>query len=368
MPEDFLDSHSEFRRQVRAYVHKQLLPYGQEWAARGEFPRSILRQCSQHNLISLDHERNAIVAEELPRCESLGFALTVFVQANLVAPMLSKLGSTQQKNEFLLPLLAGEKMGAVAVSEPSAGSDLSALQTRAEETKDGWRLDGHKTYITNAAIADFLIIAAQTDPGEGVQGLSLFLAPVRTKGISVKPLPTLGLRTSAAGEIVLKGCTIPRANLLGERRQAFGYIQAGLGRERLFGGLACVSWAQHALEKTVDYLRSRSAFGHTLNYFQALRHQVAEMQTRLEAARQLNYSVFRRWLQDEDVTREICMIKLFSYQVTQDVIGNCLQLHGGIGYTDDHWCSRFYRDARALTIAAGTPEIMKEMIAAYMRI
>jgi alkylation response protein AidB-like acyl-CoA dehydrogenase len=141
-----------------------------------------------------------------------------------------------------------------------------------------------------------------------------------------------------------------------------------LNSERLFGGLACVAWAQHALVKTQRYLRERLAFGKTLNQFQSLRHQMAEMQTRLEAARQLNYSVFRRWKLGQEVTQEICMIKLFSYQVAQDVIGNCLQMHGGLGYTSDHWCSRFYRDARALTIAAGTPEIMKEMIAAYMRV
>jgi acyl-CoA dehydrogenase len=368
MSEDFLPHQNRFRMQVRSFVQQRLAPQSGLWEARGRFPLATLRQCAQHDLISRDSERNAVVAEELPKCECLGFALTVFVQANLIGPTLNQLGTAQQKKKYLPALFAGKHLGAMAVSEPSSGSDFAALTTRAERTRRGWRLNGVKTYITNAAIADFFIVAAQTDRGEGVQGLSLFLAPAKTKGISVKPLANLGLTTAGAGKIAFDNCEIPAEGLLGDRRQAFGYIQSALNSERLFGGLACVSWAQHALAKTLRYVRERVAFGSTLNRFQSLRHQIADMQTRLEAARRLNYSVYQRWRLQEEVTREICMIKLFSYQVAQDVIGGCLQMHGGLGYTSDHWCSRFYRDARALTIAAGTPEIMKELIAAYMRV
>jgi len=178
----------------------------------------------------------------------------------------------------------------------------------------------------------------------------------------------LGLDTSAAGQVTLTNCKIPASSMLGEPGQAFAYVQAGLNRERLFGGLACISWAQYSLDKTLRYLQGRSAFGTTLNRFQVIRHQVADLHARLQAARQLNYHAFRGWLRGENVTKEICMIKLFSYQTAQGVVESCLQLHGGAGYMDQHWCSRFYRDARALTIAAGTPEIMKEMIAVFLRI
>lgn len=368
MREEFLPHQSQFRLQVRSFVERHLIPAGEKWEKQGKFPLSVLRECARNHLLSLDSERNAIIAEELPKCESLGFALTVFVQASLIAPLLNELAGAQQKKKFLAPLLAGKLVGAMAVSEPASGSDFAALETKAAPGRSGWRLNGKKTYITNAAIADFLIVAAQTNPGEGLQGLSLFLVPAKMKAVSVKPLVMLGLNTAAAGEITFKDCEVPSENLLGERQQAFAYIQSALNRERLFGGLACVSWAQYALNKTMRYLRERPAFGKTLNQFQALRHQVAEMHARLEAARQLNYSVFRRWLLREEVSKEICMIKLFSYQTAQEVIGSCLQLHGGLGYTGEHWCSRFYRDARALTIAAGTPEIMKEMIAAYLRV
>ena len=368
MREEFLPHQGEFRRQVRSFLERKLIPSGEKWEKRGEFPRSVLRECARNHLLSLDPERNAIVAEEVPKCESLGFALTVFVQANLIAPLLDELSGAEQKKKFLTPLLAGKLIGAMAVSEPASGSDFAALETMAAATRSGWQLDGKKTYITNAAIADFFIVAAQSDPGAGLQGLSLFLVPANNRGVSVKPRVMLGLNTAAAGEITFQDCEVPTESLLGERQQGFAYVQSGLNRERLYGGLACISWAQHALDKTMRYLRERRAFGKKLNQFQSLRHQVAEMHARLEAARQLNYSVFRRWLLCQEVSKEICIIKLFSYQTAQEVIGSCLQLHGGLGYTDEHWCSRFYRDARALTIAAGTPEVMKEMIAAYLRV
>src|SRR5580700_7156739 len=202
MSNDFLPQHREFREHVRSFVEQRLRPLSENWEKQGHFPMSFLRICARQSLISLDRERNGIVAEELPRSESLGFALSVFVQANLVAPMLEELGSAAQKKKFLAPLLLGEKAGAVAVSEPSAGSDFAALKTRAQETRAGWRLDGTKTYITNAAIADFLIVAARTGPGAGLQGMSLFLIPVSSNSVSIKRLSMLGLDTSAAGEII----------------------------------------------------------------------------------------------------------------------------------------------------------------------
>src|SRR4029077_15569668 len=155
MLHEFLPQHHDFRAHVRFFVEQQLRPLSEKWEKRRQFPASIFRKCAPQKLISLDAKRNGIIAEELPKCESLGFALSLFVQANLVAPMLAELGSAAQKKKFLSPLLCGEKWGAVAVSEPSAGSDFAALQTKAQKTRAGWRLNGVKTYITNAAIADF---------------------------------------------------------------------------------------------------------------------------------------------------------------------------------------------------------------------
>jgi len=156
--------------------------------------------------------------------------------------------------------------------------------------------------------------------------------------------------------------------MLGESGAAYGYIQDALNRERLYGGIGAVAWATRALEKTASFLKTRHAFGRPLSRFQAVRHQLADLAAALEAARQLNYSTFTRWQAGEDVTKEIAMIKLFGYRQAQRAIECCLQLHGGLGFLADHWTSRWYRDARALTIAAGTPEVMRDLIAAYLRL
>jgi alkylation response protein AidB-like acyl-CoA dehydrogenase len=227
-------------------------------------------------------------------------------------------------------------------------------------------LNGEKLYITNAAVADILLVAVGIP--KLADGLTMVLVPAKQPGVSVERLETLGLCASGSGRIQLNGCRVPSTNIVGTPGEGFVQVQRGLNRERLFGGLACIAWAQYALDKAAEYAGQRTAFGSTLNRFQAVRHEFAEMATQLEAARSLNYRTFARWVAGETVTREICMIKLFSYQAAQQAITFCLQVHGGRGYMADHWTSRFYRDARALTIAAGTPEIMKDMIAAYEKI
>jgi acyl-CoA dehydrogenase len=362
----FSAEREQFRLRIRPFIEQTLRPLARAWDEAGEFPRSILSTCSEHGLFQSDPWLNGIVAEELPRCESLGFALSFFVQANLVAPLLEECGTPEQQAAYLPGLRAGRTMGAMAVTEPGAGSDFAALTCEAEIAGDHLILRGEKTYITNAAFADFLVVAARI-PQSDEPGLTLVLVTARQQGVRIERLRTLGLDCSGAGRISFEHCRTGRNQILGNVGDGFGQVQRVLNRERLFGGLACVAWAQYALEKALEFSRQRKAFGNTLNRFQAVRHEFAELATELEAARALNYATLARWISGESVTREICMIKLFSYQAAQKVITQCLQIHGGLGYLADHWASRFYRDARALTIAAGTPEIMKEMIASYLR-
>jgi citronellyl-CoA dehydrogenase len=363
----FLAEHEQFRQKVRLFVERELRPHSTSWERAGEFPRSVLEECARHELFQSDPWFNAIIAEELPRCESLGFALSFFVQANLITPLFEEFGTIEQKNIYIPALRSGKMMGAMAVTEPDAGSDFSALQCRAEISGDDLVLHGEKTYITNAVFADFLITAVRI-PDLSEDGLTLVLVPSKSAGVAVERLQTLGLCASGTGRVKLDGCRVNKDQVLGAIGQGFGQVQRALNRERLFGGIACVSWADYAMRKTLLFARERKAFGNTINRFQAIRHEFAEMATQLEAARCLNYATLARFIQGEAVTREICMIKLFSYQVSQRGITQCLQIHGGLGYMDDHWTSRFYRDARVLTIAAGTPEIMKDMIATYLRV
>jgi acyl-CoA dehydrogenase len=357
-----------FRVRLRKFVERELRPRASTWERSGRFPRSLLQEFGRRGLLSLDPTRNAILAEELPRCEALGVALSVFVQANLIGPLLAELGTKLQRKLQLQPLRKGKLIGALAVSEPSAGSDFGALQCTARRAAGYFFVNGIKTYVTNGACADLLILAVRTRTDLGQSALSLLLVPADTPGVRVSRLGTLGLNSAATGEITLRNVRVPEAALLGEEGAGFSYIQQALNRERLFGGLACVAWAQCAFEKTAIFARQRQAFGRSLTKFQAIRHQFAEMATWLEAARQLNYAAFVRWKAGKDATKEICMVKLFSYQTAQQVIERCLQIHGGAGYLEDHWISRFYRDARALTIAAGTPEVMKDLLAAYLRL
>lgn len=366
MNNPFSNDHEQFRKRAREFVTLDLRPHASNWENAGEFPRSVLKECARRGFLQDDPWLNAILAEELPRSESLGFALSFFVQANLIIPLIQEFGSEQQKTAYLPRLQAGETIGAMAVTEPGAGSDFAALSSTAEIAGDQLVLRGEKTYITNAAFADLLIVAVRH--ADQPEGLTMVLVPSKHEAVTVERLRTLGLSASGTGRLCLDGCRVPRENVLGAIGEGFVQVQHGLNRERLFGGLACIAWAQYALDKALEFARERKAFGNTLSRFQAIRHEFAEMATLLEAARSLNYRTFTRWVAGESVTREICMIKLFSYQTAQQVITHCLQIHGGLGYMGDHWSSRFYRDARALTIAAGTPEIMKDMIATYERV
>jgi len=363
----FRPQDERFRADVRRFVDDSLRPQAAALEKAQVFPRRAIALCARHGCLSTDPRKNAVLAEEMPRCESSGLALSLFVQSTLVAPIIERLGTAAQRRRFLAPLLRASRFGAMAVTEPAAGSDVAALETRAVEQRGAFELTGTKTYITNGAGADFFIVAALTSPRPDA-ALSLLLVPATTPGVRVRRLRTLGLGTSAMGSITFTRVRVPLANLLGERGAGLSYVQDALNRERLFGGLAAVAWADYALQKAASFARGRRVFGKPITKYQAIRHQFAETATSLEAARQLNYATFSRWLTGENVTKEICMIKLFSYEAAQRAVERCLQIHGGSGYLDDHWVSRFYRDARALTIAAGTPEVMKDMIAVYLRL
>jgi alkylation response protein AidB-like acyl-CoA dehydrogenase len=356
-----------FRAELQRFVERELAPHAERWERDGVFPRRALAACGRRGYLGLDPSRTAILAEELARSESMGVALSIFVQAGLVGPLLDALGTPAQKRRWLAPLRAGRRFGAMAVTEPGAGSDVAGLTCRAISNVRGFTIDGEKTYITNAAAAAFLIVAARVGDAAAAD-LALFIVPTNGRGVRVTPLATLGLGPTAMGRIAFTQCRVPADAMLGESGAAYGYIQDALNRERLFGAIGAVAWAARALEKTASFLKTRHAFGRPLSRFQAIRHQLADRAAALEAARQLNYATFMRWQAGEDVTKEIAMIKLFGYREAQRAIECCLQLHGGLGFLADHWTSRWYRDARALTIAAGTPEVMRDLIAAYLRL
>lgn len=356
-----------FRAAARRTIDRELAPAAARAEQRAQFPRRIIAVCGRRGYLSLDADRTAVLAEELVRCDSLGVTLSVFVQAGLIAPMLRELATDSQRRRFLRPLEAGRQISAMAVTEPHAGSDLAAIVSTARRDRHGgFIVSGEKTYITAAAAADFAIVAVRDGDAAGA-GLSLLLIPTTLPGVRVSAIESLGLAATAMGRMTFKNCRLPADALLGEAGAGYGYIQDALNRERLYGGIGVVAWAERAIEKTAAFLHDRRAFGKSLNRIQVLRHRMAQLATELEAARQLNYATFQRWRDGGRVTKEIAMIKLFSYGVAQQTVDACLQMHGGLGYTARHWTSRWHRDAQALTIAAGTPEVMRELIAAHLR-
>ena len=229
----FHGGHARFRAGVRRFVERELAPRVERWERDGRFPRRALAECGRRGYLALDPERNGVLAEELPRCESLGVALTIFVQAGLVGPTLERLATPAQKRDFLAPLTAGRLSGALAVSEPAAGSDLAALACRATPDARGLVVDGEKTYITNAAAADFFVVAVRHE-GTPEPNLSLLLVPAGATGVRVTPLASLGLATTAMGRIMFRRCRVPAANVLGDPGRGYGYVQEALDRERLY--------------------------------------------------------------------------------------------------------------------------------------
>lgn len=372
-PAPFDAGNERFRAGVRRFVSTELTPKVEAWERAGAFPKAALLACGRRGYLALPPGRSAILAEELVQCGSLGVALALFVQAGLVAPLIGQLGTDDQRKR-LLPLLHGGRMvGAMAVTEPQAGSDIAAITATAELRHGRGAgqlvLEGEKTYITCAAAAGLLVVAARiVEDGKPDADPSLVLVPADTRGARIARLESLGLEVTAMGRVTLRGCRVPASAILGDRGGGYDYVLNALDRERLFGGIGAVAWASLALERTAAFLRQRRVFGRPVSRHQGVRHQLAECATALAAARQLNYAAYRRWAAGENAMGDIAMVKLFSYRQAQRAVELCLQLHGGLGYMTGHWTSRWYRDARALTIAAGTPEVMRDLVAAHLRL
>jgi alkylation response protein AidB-like acyl-CoA dehydrogenase len=256
---------------------------------------------------------------------------------------------------------------ALGITEPGTGSDMAALSTRAVRDGDVYRLTGNKIFITNGVYGDLYFVAARTGTGSAARrhdGISMFLVERGLPGFTVsRKLDKMGMRASDTAELAFIDCPVPAMNLLGVQGRGFQQLAAGLQRERLMAAVLALSGAQQALEDTVRYLRERVAFGAPLAERQVLRHRVADMATELEAARQLVYRGAAMYAAGADCVREVSMAKLFATEVANRVAYHAVQLHGGYGYMREFPVEGFFRDVRLWTIASGTSEVMREIIA-----
>jgi acyl-CoA dehydrogenase len=370
----FTEEHEELRRYVREYVERALRPHAEEWERAGDFPyREIFRQAGEIGLFGSKYEpqyggtgpdlvADAVVTEELVRCASGGVAAAFGAHKDLGSYYLYRFGTEDQRRRWLVPAIAGEKITALAVTEPGAGSDVGGIQARATRDGEGWRLSGSKTFITNGSIADIVVVAAKTDPEAGRQGISLFVVEGGTPGLAVRRVDTIGWRTSHTGELAFEDCGVPSDALLGDENKGFYQIMENFQWERIVMALAAVAGAESTLELAMAYARQRSAFGRPLAKFQVWRHRFADLATEIEAARSLTYHALRKIVAGEEAVREVSMAKWLATELHWRVADEAVQVHGGYGYMMEFPAQRAWRDARLGPIGGGTTEVMKEII------
>jgi acyl-CoA dehydrogenase len=372
------DEHEMLRRTVRAFVEKEVRPQVDAWEAAGRIPRAFWRRLGELGLLGLefpteyggaggDFLSSVVLGEEMARCRSGGVAFSVLVHTDMSSPWLTRYGTDAQKRRYLPGIVSGETVCALGITEPGTGSDMAGIATRAVRDGDGYRLTGSKIFITNGVYGDLYFIAARTSPGTAPRrhrGISMFLVEHDTPGFTVsRRLDKMGMRASDTAELSLQDCPVPAQNLLGEEGRGFHQLAAGLQRERIMAAVLALAGAAQALEDTIAYVRERHAFGEPLAAKQALRHRVADMATEIEAARHFVYHAAGLYTAGRDCVTPVSMAKLFATEVANRVAYQAVQLHGGYGYMSEFPVERFFRDVRLWTIASGTSEIMREIVA-----
>jgi acyl-CoA dehydrogenase len=375
---DFTREHEMLRKSVRAFVEKEVAPHVDEWEAAGRIPKSFWRRLGEVGFLGLEFPveyggaggdllSSVVLGEEMARCRSGGVAFSVLVHTDMSSPWLTRYGNDAQKRKYLPGIISGDTVCALGITEPGTGSDMANLSTRAVRNGDHYLLTGSKTFITNGVYGDLYFVAARTASGTPERrhdGLSMFLVERGLRGFTVsRKLDKMGMLASDTAELAFHECPVPAENLLGAEGRGFQQLAAGLQRERIMAAVLALSGAAQALEDTRAYLRERHAFGGPLSDKQALRHRVAEMATEIEAARHLVYHAAGLYNARRDCITEVSMAKLFCTEVANRVAYQAVQLHGGYGYMREFPVERFFRDVRLWTIASGTSEMMKEIIA-----
>ncbi|HWP45207.1 MAG TPA: acyl-CoA dehydrogenase family protein [Blastocatellia bacterium] len=370
----FTEEHHMLRETVKRFCQTEIAPHAEEWDEAGTFPREIFKKAADLGLfgIRLDPEyggsgldwwATAAYLEGFSYANSGGVAMALFVQSDITLPVLDELGTAEQKEEFLRPAIAGDRIAALGISEPGGGSDVGAIKTRARVEGDELVISGQKLWITNGTRADFIIMAVRTGE-ERYKGISMIIFPTDVKGFAVgKKIKKVGNLASDTAELFFDNCRIPKRYVLGEMGRGFYYTMHNFQGERLASAIANVAMMERAIEQAVAYGKERMAFGRPVGEFQVWKHRFAEHLTSIEAAKWLTYRALDLFNRGERAVREITMAKLFTSELSQRVTYDCMQIFGGFGYTTDYPISRFWRDARLNTIGAGSSEIMKEILA-----
>jgi acyl-CoA dehydrogenase len=367
----FTEEHEQFRAVVRRFVRERLAPHANDWEAARWFPNEVFSWLAEQGYIGLkfpveyggdgDIVADAVWCEELAWCGSGGLAAGIGAHSGIALPPIWKFGTESQKQRFLVPGIRGEKIAALAITEPNAGSDVASIRTFARKVDGGYVINGAKTFITGGVRADVLVTAVKTTPEGGHHGIS-FLLVERGPGVESTALEKLGWHASDTALITFDDVFVPDENLLGTENEGFYLIMANFQWERLLMALGAIGGMQVAFEKTLKYALERRAFGREIGHFQAIRHKFAEIAVTIEAGRDVTYAALRRYVAGEDAVREVTIAKLATQRASFDVMDTCLQIHGGNGYMVEYDIERAARDARLGPIGGGTDEIMKEIL------
>jgi alkylation response protein AidB-like acyl-CoA dehydrogenase len=369
----FNDEHEQLRESITKFALKELAPHADEWEET-TFPDSVFRRMGELGFLGLDKPEEyggqggdyfsaIVLGEAISNANCGGLAMGVAVQTDMAMPPILALGTEEQKQQWAVPAIKGEKILCLGITEPDAGSDVKGIKTRAVRDGDDFVINGSKTFITNGHRAHVIVLVTKTDPDAGYDGFTLFLVPMDAPGvIREKKLQKLGMHASDTALLAFQDVRVPASAMLGQEGKGFYHIMWELQGERMIGAAGSLAGAQRVFDRTLTYAKEREAFGQPIGHFQVIRHKFAEMATKIEAARELVYVTAWRFANGQYPVREISMAKLFASRVAVEVADECIQIHGGAGYMKEYNVERAWRDARLNRIGAGTDEIMLEVI------
>lgn len=368
------DDELELQRTARRFMETEVAPLTPEMEAKGMFPRSLFRSMGDLGLLGSFFPEayggagaplasRAIISEEMARVNA-GLDISVFADIVLFARALNTHGTEEQKKKYLEPVLRGEKIGSMAITEPKGGSDALSARTTARKDGGDYVINGSKTFITNAPIADFILVIARTS-GEArkIDGGTWFILERGMPGLETgSPFDKMGMKSSPTGEVFMADVRVSASQVLGEAERGFHYLMESLDVERVLEGASTVGIAQGCLDAATAYVQEREVFGRKIADYQLIQEKIATMAVGIEMSRTMLYRLLRAVERGEKVTREAAILKLYSSQMAVQASNDAVQIFGGYGYMEEYPVARFYRDAKHHEIGAGTSEIMKIII------
>jgi citronellyl-CoA dehydrogenase len=370
----FTEEHERIRQKVRQFCQEEIAPFAEAWDNAGEFPRELFNKAGELDLFGLridprwggsglDWWATAAYLEALAYSDSASVNMGLAVQSEYTIPAIAQLGTQEQKEEFLRLAVTGQWVLSLGITEPEAGSDVAAIRTRARLQGKDLLISGRKRFITNGTRADLILLAVRTGE-EGYKGISFVLFPTKTKGFTVaKKLSKVGMLASDTAELHFDECRVPQRYVLGEMNKGFYYVMRNFQGERLAVAIAAVAAMERAMACALEYAASRKVFGNPVGQFQVWRHRFAENFAKIEAGRWLVYRALDLLNRNQPALREVAMAKLYTTELSQEVLYDCMQVHGGFGYLTECPVARLWRDVRLRTIGGGSSEIMKEILA-----